>query len=241
MKYLEKLRYGDAETQRCGEKADYALRITLSAFRFPQGGFTLLELLISITLVGIIVIVISGAMRLGFRSIETGDKKIESLERKKTSLNIIDSQIQSQIPLTYDEDGSKKFYFNGDRGSMTFTTNYSIWSGQKGYVLVNYSVGDDMHGRKKLLAVENTIGTAAGRETHLLEALDDLYFEYYYKDPTAEKGEWVDEWTDNTKVPEKVRLHIVEGSKDLSMLIRLRVRELSQTAGSSGFGPLPQQ
>lgn len=212
-----------------------------SALRAPQAGFTLLELLISITLIGIIVIVISGAVRLGFRSIETGDKKIESLERKKTSLNIIDSQIQSQMPLTYDEDGSKKFYFNGDRGSMTFATNYSIWSGQKGYVLVNYSVGDDLHGRKTLLAVENTIGTAAARETNLLEALDDIYFEYYYKDPTAEKGEWVDEWTDNTKVPEKVRLHIVEGSKDLSMLIRLRVRELpSQSGGSGGavvFGP----
>lgn len=209
--------------------------------RIPQGGFTLLELLISITLIGIIVIVISGALRLGFRSIETGDKKIERLERKKTSLNIIDSQIQSQIPLTYDEDGSKKFYFNGDRGSMTFTTNYSIWSGQRGYVLVSYSVGDDMHGKKTLLAVENTIGTAAGRETNLLEALDDIYFEYYYKDPTAERGEWVEKWTDNTKVPEKVRMHLVEGSKDLSMLIMLRTRELpSQSGGSGGsvvFGP----
>ena len=65
-------------------------------------GFTLLELIISITLLGIIVLVTVGAMRLGSRSVDSGEKRIASLERIKSSLNIIESQIQSEVPLTYD-------------------------------------------------------------------------------------------------------------------------------------------
>src|SRR3989337_2471377 len=74
--------------------------------KYPQflqrsAGFTLLELLISIVMLGIIMVILVGALRLGFRSVESGEKKIESFERMRVSLSIIDSQIQSQIPLTY--------------------------------------------------------------------------------------------------------------------------------------------
>src|SRR3989304_6144706 len=44
-------------------------------------GFTLLELLISIVMLGIMILIVTGAMRLGFRSVDAGEKKAESLER----------------------------------------------------------------------------------------------------------------------------------------------------------------
>jgi general secretion pathway protein J len=62
-------------------------------------GLTLLELIISITIIGIIILIITGAMQLSFRSVESGEKKIEALERMRSSLAVIDSQIQSEIPL----------------------------------------------------------------------------------------------------------------------------------------------
>jgi general secretion pathway protein J len=200
-------------------------------------GFTLLELIISIALIGIIVLIIGSAMRLGFRSVNSGEKRIESLERIRASLNILDSQIQSEIPLTYDDEGVRKYYFKGEREFMQFTTNHSIWGGESGYVTVTYKVESGDNGRQVLYASENIVGMESKRDTKLFDAFEMIYFEYFYKDPTEEKGEWVEQWTDEVNIPEKVRFHLVEGTKDLSIIIPFRTRgSLTQMpSGSTGF------
>jgi general secretion pathway protein J len=192
-------------------------------------GFTLLELLISILILGIIIVIVAGAMRLGFRSVDAGEKKAESLERFMSSLNIIDSQIQSLLPLTSNEEGNEEgsvnSNFTGSKESLQFSTNYSIWGVQKGYVTVSYDVSSEDTGKPVLYATENIMGTEDSRETKLLDSFDEIYFDYFYKDPTEEEGKWVEEWTDATTLPEKIRLHLVTGQRDLSLIIPVRVRQ----------------
>jgi prepilin-type N-terminal cleavage/methylation domain-containing protein len=193
-------------------------------------GFTLLELIVSFAIIGIIILIIIGAMRLGLRSVNSGEKRMASLERFRTSLNIIDSQIQSEIPLTYVEDVNTKYYFKGEREFMQFSTNYSIWGGEKGYVIVTYMVEPGENGKQVLYASENLVGLDAKRDTKLFDNFEEIYFEYFFKDPTEEEGEWVEQWTDDVNIPEKVRLHLIEGTRDLSIIIPFRARgSLSQT------------
>ena len=187
-----------------------------------HSGFTLLELLISLVMLGGIAIIISSAMRLGLRTISSGERKIDYLERTRASFNIIDSQIQSQIPLTFEENGGKKYYFQGDRESLQFPSNYSIWGGTKGYVMVRYKVETDDTGKQLLAASESIIGTKNSRESKLFSEVDAIYFEYLFKDPTEEKKEWTDKWTDMGNIPEKVKLHLIYGKKDISMVIPMR-------------------
>jgi len=193
--------------------------------RNSKAGFTLLELLISIVLLGVIVIIIGGAMRLGFRSVESGEEKSDSLERIRSSLHIIDSQIQSLILISpsYDEEKEEESYFQGYRESLQFSTNYSIWGGQKGYVVVTYRVEPDDQGKQILYASEKIVVMEDSRETKLLDNFDAIYFEYFYKDPTEEVGEWVEQWTDENNIPERIKLHLVNGEKDLSMIIPTRI------------------
>jgi general secretion pathway protein J len=187
-----------------------------------EAAFTLLELTISLMMIGIIVLIILGAMRLGFRSVDSGERRIEILERLRTSMTIVNSQIQSEIPLTWDDNGDKKFYFSGERESLQFATNYSIWGGQTGYVVVKYGVEADDNGKYSLTASENIVGTENSRETRLFEGLDSVYFEYFYKDPTEEQGNWVDKWPDTMNTPDKVRLTLARGEKDFSIIIPMR-------------------
>ena len=200
-------------------------------------GFTLLELLISLVMIGVIAIIITGAMRLGIRAVNTGEKKIDQLERTRASFNIIDSQIQSQIPLTFEENGEKKYYFQGDKESLQFSTNYSLWGGQQGYVMVRYKAESDETEKQFLTVSENIIGTNSTRETRLFSSVDAIHFEYFFKDPTEEKGKWVDKWTDTANIPEKVNLHLIYGEKDLSMIIPIRTSgSLSQTSLTQSTG-----
>ncbi|NWF51613.1 MAG: prepilin-type N-terminal cleavage/methylation domain-containing protein [Nitrospirae bacterium] len=192
-------------------------------------GLTLLELLISIVILVIIILIIAGAMRLGFRSVDAGEKKTESLERFRTSLNIINSQIQSLLPITYSEEGTQESNFTGSRQSMHFTTNYSLWGIQKGSVEVSYDISSEENGKQVLSASENIMVTEGStteesKVVKLLDAFDEIYFDYFYKDPTKEEGEWVEEWTDTLNLPEKIRLHLVNGKRDFAFIIPIRVR-----------------
>jgi len=187
-------------------------------------GFTLLELMISIALIGLIVLIVAGAMRLGYRSVDAGERKIESLERMRASLTLIDSQIQSAIPLTIDEDGSRKYYFKGEKGTLLFPSNHSLWGGQMGYVVVTYSVVPDARGKQTLWISESIIGAENKIEAKLFESLDEISFQYFYKGPTDEQGSWVEQWTDDTDIPEKVRVRLAQGPSELSLVIPMRAR-----------------
>ncbi len=107
---------------------------------------------------------------------------------------------------------------------MQFSTNYSIWGGQKGYVIVTYRVETGDLGKQVLYASENIVGIENKRDAKLFDAFDKIYFEYFYKDPTEEQGKWIEQWTDDTAIPEKVRLHLVDRTKDLAMIIPVRVQ-----------------
>lgn len=237
-----------------------------------HNGFTLLELMISITMLAIIVVIISGAMRLASRSFASAERKVEALERLTTSLSIINAQIQSAAPLTYTDQGvlgtqtsqntaqsaqrtqtaqgaqttgsqnvpaaqgsqtaqntqAPKFYFKGDRRSLQFTTNYSVWGGQKGYVIVTYRVEPDRPGKVSLYASEHLVGVEATRQTKLLDGFDDIGFGYFQNGlTTGEAGTWVQDWTSDTTIPAKIRLYLLAGSRERLMVLPVRARPLT--------------
>jgi hypothetical protein len=103
--------------------------------------------------------------------------------------------------------------------------------------MVDYEVKTDDNRKKFLSVSENAVGVSGGGETRLLNIHDDISFEYFSKGPTDEKGDWVDTWTDTTTTPEKVRIHIVDGKRDLATIIPMRAKgSLTQTAAP---GTLP--
>jgi prepilin-type N-terminal cleavage/methylation domain-containing protein len=197
-----------------------------SHFAKPQlgeQGFTLLELMISMLLILLVVVITTGALRLGYRSVESGEKRIDAQERFRTSLNLIESQIQSGIPISTAAEGGVKYHFRGEPDALQFSSNHSIWDGRRGYLIADYRVEPDANGMKKLVASENTIGMPDKRETLLMNAMDDIHFEYFTTSIT-EEGSWSSRWTEDTSIPIKVRVHLVYRGKDFSTVIPIRIK-----------------
>lgn len=187
-----------------------------------ESGFTLIELLVSLALIGVIAVMITGAMKVSLDAVERGEQKIDEIERLRSSMHIVSSQLQSQLPLTQDVDGERTFYFQGDSQSMQFPTGYSIWTGQRGYVLVSYTIESEEDETRLLTVSERIIGTETSSETALMKALDAASFEYFYPATTEEEGSWGEEWTDTLSIPEKIRIHMIYDDRDLSMVIPTR-------------------
>ena len=188
-----------------------------------NSGFTLLELIISITLVAIIVLIVAGAASLGYRSFSSGEKKLNEIERLRASLIIIDAQIQSGVPLTLEDGGVKQYYFVGEKDSLKFSTNHSIWGGQKGYVIVSYKVETDDQGKKRLIASEYKVGMRIRKRQGFLRVLKEITFDYYRQDAVDEEGEWVTQWEDEEMMPTRIRLNLFMGANSLSYIMPVRV------------------
>ena len=211
-------------------------------FAVSDGGFTLLELLISITMLAFIVVIMMGAMRMSSRAVASGERKMEGQERFRTVFSLVNAQIQSQMPLTYVDNGYKKYYFIGDEKNLRFTTNYSIWGGQKGYVIVAYKVEADSTGKDVLYASERIPGIEGSLDIRLIDA-SGISFEYFYKSPAAEQGKWMETLSEGISIPEKIKINIGQGMKKFSVTFPLRVgREISavtskaQISAGSGRG-----
>jgi hypothetical protein len=169
------------------------------------------------------VLIVAGAASLGYRSFSTGERKLNAIERLRASLIIIDAQIQSGVPLTLEDGGVKQYYFVGEQDSLKFSTNHSIWGGQRGYVIVNYRVETDNQGKRTLFASEYKIGMENQKETKLLEGFNEITFDYFRQDATDEEGEWVTQWADEEMMPTKIRLNLSRGSTSLAYIMPVRV------------------
>jgi prepilin-type N-terminal cleavage/methylation domain-containing protein len=190
-----------------------------------EKGFTLLELLISMTLFLLVIVILGSALRLGFRSIGAGERRIDTLERYRSSYRIVMTQLQSSAPLTYDdEDGAKKFYLKGDATHLQFATNQSIWGGEAGCVIVSYRLETGNEGKSILYASERSINREEAQEIKLFDDLKSLSFSYFGRDATEEEGKWSEEWSDNTKYPEQIKVNLSRDSGEGKLLIPLYAR-----------------
>jgi prepilin-type N-terminal cleavage/methylation domain-containing protein len=168
-------------------------------------GFTLLELLISIVMMVMIVVIAGGAMRLGAKAVVAGEKGTEALERYRMTLWILNSQIQSHVPLSWVDKGVKTFYFNGEKKTMTIATNYSIWGGLRGHTVVTYNAVNNEEGTQALHASERIAGMESSRDVKMLDGLQDIEFSYYLEAVGDEEGKWVESWAEDAVMPGMIR------------------------------------
>lgn len=223
-----------------------------------RGGFTLLELLVAMSLLGIVLAILSGGLQLAVSSLRSGEARAAALERNRGSMRIIMAQLESFLPLTASEDnGSRSFQFRGGSDTLRLASGYSAWGGPRGAVLVEYRSETKGNGRLRLLARESPASIQGaesdmpqggaesvkeagpqGRQYMLFDDLAALKFEYFRREPGEEKGEWVEQWQETTSVPEKVRLSVSMGRDSYSFVVPIRTRETPDLG--SGRGGLPK-
>jgi len=178
----------------------------------PDRGSTLIELLISLTILGVILLIIMGAFRIGIRAWETGDRDVDTHQRQQMVFSILKRQLSSAVnqPVVMEgetrEDEAKKdekpFVFRGDEGGMEFISAIPAVPGNMaGNVHVGYRVGADDEGYFLEITEKNVFVQSGGRKTDATEApaayrlLSSVYgIEFAYLKITLEDSLWQAEW-----------------------------------------------
>ncbi|MCX8070641.1 MAG: prepilin-type N-terminal cleavage/methylation domain-containing protein [Thermodesulfovibrionales bacterium] len=177
-----------------------------------QKGFTLLELIISITLMALVVTISVNGFRLAYRSIDKIEMKTEEMERMRSFMSIIDAQVRSLIYTLESKDTEKINYIVGDSNSFQFVSNTSLWDRESGYVLVKYKVQSDDRGKFDLFVSESQLNGESALSAHLLKGWDRISFDYSYADTILGEDTWHTGFSEKVGTPKVVRITLQKGS-----------------------------
>ncbi|KJU85936.1 protein GspJ2 [Candidatus Magnetobacterium bavaricum] len=191
-----------------------------------SAGFTLLELTIVMTIMTMLVLVLGFALRLGIKSLEKSESKIDSLDRTRTSLRIVESQLQSFIPLQYGEVGKNGvYYFKGQEDGLSFVSSVSLWGRQGGIILVTYEVVRDRGSDTSSLVIkEESAYSGETRSTVLLKNFKEISFNFFTKKPTDKEGDWGKSVDNSDNVPLSISLFAESTNFKIELMVPVRAR-----------------
>ncbi|MHB8108953.1 MAG: prepilin-type N-terminal cleavage/methylation domain-containing protein [Syntrophorhabdaceae bacterium] len=191
-------------------------------------GFTLLEVMVSIMLISMLVVIIAGAMSLAYRSIDRGEARSLYLERLKVFFSLMDSQIQSAIPLSREDDEAGGFFFEGSADTVKFASNYSLLEGQRGYVIATYKAVSEGDAGYVFSVSENNIGVENSKDMRVIEGMREIRFEFFRKESESEgvEGQWVSEWAEERLFPRKIRISLTFPDRKIVLTIPVRATKV---------------
>ena len=205
--------------------------------RNANKGFTLLELLISLTILGVIVVIIFGAFRIGIRAWEKGEKDVESRQRQRIVLDLIKRQLASICLREVKDANQQALLLKGDNKSIEFVSYIPMVPGnQFGTVYVKYMVKPEDGGeREKLVFWEKNI-VLLNKETDMNDLHEDDFFELfprvqsivfeYLKGRTDEETwQWQQTWdqTIDEGFPRAIRVILMEDIERAPIYVIARI------------------
>lgn len=83
-------------------------------------GFTLLELLISLTVFGMVAVIVYATLSFCARAVERGETRSTENQRARAALSLISRQLKSAYPLSLQAEGETFVYFFGEPNGVSF-------------------------------------------------------------------------------------------------------------------------
>lgn len=183
-------------------------------------GFTILELIVSITILTFIALIMGQGFRIGVNSWEKGEA--ETVETQK--LRILSGMLTQQLKSFYlyrtklEDEDKENILFKGENDSILFVTTLadSSFGGLK-WVRYSYKEGV-LYYKEGLLPDKEVMENIEGDEEILDSDIEEVVFEYYF----GHEDEWKESWDDEESFPESVsvklsyfqpfRINLVHGS-----------------------------
>jgi general secretion pathway protein J len=190
-------------------------------------GFTLLELLIALTIVAMIVVIIFGALRIGIRAWEKGERDVDNRQRQRIVLDLIKRQLASTCVSDVWGRDQQLVSLKGNSKSIDFVSHIPMTPGsQIGLVYVKYAVkqkkGDDKEHltiyEKNVALPDKKIGAGNPDEddfSELIPGMKSIVFEYLKDRPGEESSIWQKSWDPavDKGVPRAVRVTLEENDE----------------------------
>lgn len=209
--------------------------------RRGEAGFTLLELLVALTILALVVAVGTLGLRVVTRGIERRDATSAQVAAEMQALELLRGQLGRALPLDWGPQGRFLVAFEGDADRLRFVNAQPAYQPSSGLVMWELALADGGRGGRRLIvrrvptgperAGFGRLAEAEGRE--LLRVPAGWRFDYF--GPIGRQPQdlgWVASWRDAPALPLAVRLAGDAG--EAGFVVRLRVDTPAHCADPSG-------
>jgi general secretion pathway protein J len=188
-----------------------------SSFFRTKRGFTLIEILLGLSLTAILLLILLSAMMLGHRSEDKGAEREEISQRMRIISDRLTWLIRGAYPFAViDEDGEETIYFDGSPESAGFVTSsidrYSdATEDSAGLKWVRIFVDSEgLKMKENVYFLEDVFDESGGKEYLFDPTVKKIEFEYLDIDEEGNSS-WVTSWDPEDKryIPSAVKVKVV--------------------------------
>lgn len=185
-------------------------------------GFTLVELLLAVTLLSMLLALAYGGMRSATRAAERGQTILEQSGRLRMAHQFVRKQINQAIPLAFEQqagdavDAKLEEVFRGSERSIRFVGPMPGYLGFGGPQVQELNITRGQEGLELVLTHALVQGFEESMLSErdpivLLDRIESATFRFQGKDEAGELMPWTTTWMENNRMPVAVALEIEFG------------------------------
>jgi len=201
-----------------------------------SSGFTLIEVVLALTIFALMGTILYGAFSLGHSAVERSESSFIRSQTLRSVSDLLSSYVRSAYPYRESEQ-DQSVYFSGEIDRLFFVSAYSHGMGGRGMAKISIAQEEAVDGRA-ILKLEESVPVRLSDEdggagqTHVLtiqENIRDLRLAYL--DSQAEVEQWEDRWDakERRTLPRAVRFAFIdENGKEVRWTFPLMMTVLAQ-------------
>ena len=175
--------------------------------RRAEAGFTLIEVMVSLAIVGLIMTFMFSGLSVGMDTWERGSGKILEIENRARVEGLIRRQLSLAAPMEFEGADGAGILFAGDNRRIEFVSAYSLIDGAVQARKIGYAVEDGGFVYDEQFLFDHEPDEITNREGRLLAQFQNVAFRYLGSDRDG-KLRWIDEWESGTGLPGAVQVRI---------------------------------
>ena len=188
------------------------MRAVMRGAERRQKGFTLLELVVAITLMGLVLVVLYSGLRLGLNGWDSGERRAEASNRLRSVQEFLRRQLaQSMTVYETNDDRRERFVvFAGRSEGIEFVAPMPALLGQGGLYRMWIEMADGQLRLRQRPYLPGDPAAGEERVNVLLEGVSTMEWAYFgpERDNDQESPRWHADWTSTERRPLLVRLNL---------------------------------
>jgi len=205
----------------------------------PQKGFTLIEVMLAMTIFALMSTVLYGAFSLGHSAVEKSQRSFEKNQKLRAVDELLGSYIRSTYPYRASPQGAT-ILFAGEQADLTFVSSFSLAMGGRGMAKVRlFWEGDEKAAGVLRLEEETPVRVPSEESNEAHEGLSNglvvregvKEFRITYLDPQSDEEKWEERWDarERNTLPRAVRLnYLTEEGREVQWVFPVMMNLLAQ-------------
>jgi general secretion pathway protein J len=205
--------------------------------RSSQAGFTLIELVVAMALLGTMMVLLYSGLTFSLRSWDAGEVNGRRTADRRIGENFLRRELSELFPMRWKDAMMVRFAFDGQAQRLRFVSSRPAGVSQGGLSLVSLEIEQEPGpARVRNLVMRRAMPDDDAKDftpldhaerTVLIAGIDSVAFDYFGSENDFSQPQWTNSWKFDARIPELIRMRVKadEGAAAQEMVVRINLGE----------------